>query len=141
MCVTLPFAFRWSFGAIWGAEMVGNGCESPIVGPPDLQATSKAFKGLGLPFVILNALLLVPFFIYKGHPFGFGACDAFANGYLLWGLGFPSTFLLYFCPDAGREHPVMCVSAYVVNFVIVSYFLGTTVSWILRKLLGVSCDK
>lgn len=120
--------------------MIGNGSELPLIQSSSSQKTQKWFPNLGLPLVIVNAFLLVPYCGIKGCPFEFAAFNILAGGYLLI-LGFPTTLVLYLCPDVIRENSMAFIPAYVVNFVIISYFLGQFVSWTLRRLVGRRWEK
>jgi hypothetical protein len=110
-----------------------------MVQPSVPRRPRKRFPKLGLPLVVVGAFLMV-LSVSKEGPSEFAAFNALVGGYLSV-LGFPTTLLVYFCPNVVHENPTAFILAYVVNFVVVSYLLGEFVSWILCKMLGAGCDK
>ena len=111
--------------------MVEDGCDSSpaqTCSPPPI--TQQRPMGWGVLSLIVNSCLLLPFGLrLLGH-------GVLIEGYLFV-LGFPATLLLYFSPDvATRDHPSVFVVFYIVNFVVVSYCLGTFLSWVCRRVFA-----
>ena len=99
---------------------------------PDTQTTRKRPINWML-FLFANAFLLILFGISKGRISGVAALNAVFFGYFFV-LGFPTTLTPCICPDLVRENPHAWVSVYIVNFVVVSYFLGKFISWSWHKI-------
>lgn len=102
--------------------MDDNPYETPQAPLTSLVAPPPRRRNWGLHFVLVNAVLLL-LFPPIGCPCCYGALAYVILPYWM-ALGFPTILAGWIAPEATRAAPGAFLAAFIVNVVLVSYFVG-----------------
>jgi len=108
----------------WTAEEMDENPYQTPTGEPSVSVASSGAgcRGVRLSVFFLNCFLLV-LFPPTCCPCGFGPIGFIIQPYVIL-LGCPTILLGFIAPDVVETHRAAFFTAYIINFVVVSYLIG-----------------